>query len=166
MSRRSDLLSAAFWALLGSAVLGASWRMDRLGDRGINALSAPGLTPGVIGALMVALAAVLAWQALRRDDAAPAATDDAATEPAHTLRRTLLAGALCVLFAGVSLGHGLPFAAEAAAFIFVFTSVFSWPTWRAERRVVRGPVQALIVAVVAALAIAWLFESVFLVRLP
>jgi hypothetical protein len=44
--------------------------------------------------------------------------------------------------------------------------VFSWPTWRAEQRVVRGLLQTLIVAVLAALAISWLFESVFLVRLP
>ena len=166
MSRREELLSAAFWALFGGAVLVASWRMDRLDDRGINPLSAPGLTPGLIGALMLVLAAVLAWQALRRHDAAPAHTDDAPVESAHALRRTLLAGVLCVLFAGVSLGHGLPFAAEAAAFVFVFTSVFSWPTWRAEQRIVRGLVQTLIVAVLAALAISWLFESVFLVRLP
>ena len=166
MSRRGDLLSAAFWALLGGAVVIASWRMDRLVDRGINPLSAPGLTPGVIGALVLVLALVLAWRALRRPDAASAATDDAATPPVTTLRRTLLAAALCVLFAGVALGHGLPFAAEAAAFIFVFTSVFSWPTWRAERRVARGVAQTLAVALTAAFAISWLFESVFLVRLP
>jgi hypothetical protein len=166
MSRRGDLLSAAVWALLGGAVVVASWRMDRLADRGINPLSAPGLTPGVIGALILMLALVLAWSALRRADAALPGPDDAAAPAATTLRRTLLAVTLCVLFAGVSLGHGLPFAAEAAAFIFVFTSVFSWPTWRAEHRVARGVAQTLAVAVIAAFAISWLFESVFLVRLP
>ena len=165
MSRRGDLLSAAFWALLGGAVFVVSWRMDRLADRGINPLSAPGLTPGVIGALMVALAAVLAWQALRRNDAVPPG-DDTSAQPAPALLRTLPAGVLCVLFAGAALGRGLPFAAVAAAFVFVFTGVFSWAAWRAERRIARGLVQTLIVAALSALAISWLFESVFLVRLP
>ena len=73
---------------------------------------------------------------------------------------------LCVLFAGVTLGHGLPFVVEGAAFIFVFTALFSWPRWRAERRVGRGLAQTLVVAVVASTLISWLFESVFLVRLP
>ena len=166
MSRRSELLSAAFWALLGGAVLVASWRMDRLGDRGINPWSAPGLTPGVVGALMLVLAAVLAWHALRRAHRPALPADDhAPTETAFTTGRTLLAAGLCVLFA-LSLGRGMPFAAEAATFVFLFTSVFSWPTWRAERRVARGLAQTLATAVIAALAISWLFESVFLVRLP
>jgi putative tricarboxylic transport membrane protein len=164
MSRRGELLSAAFWALLGGAVLVASWRMDRLADRGISPLSAPGLTPGVIGALMLLLAASLAWRAMRRSDAAAPAAGDADPLP-HATSRTLLAGGLCLLFA-LSLGRGAPFAAEAAAFVFLFTSVFSWPTWRAERRVARGLAHTLAIALAAALAISWLFESVFLVRLP
>lgn len=80
--------------------------------------------------------------------------------------RTLVAGALCVLFAGVSLGHGLPFIAEGAAFIFLFVTVFSWPAWRAEGRMAQGLTTALLVALAASGAISWLFESVFLVRLP
>jgi putative tricarboxylic transport membrane protein len=166
MSRRGELLSAAFWALLGGAVLVASWRMDRLADRGINPLSAPGLTPGVVGALMLVLAALLAWHALRRAEVPSiSAGGDAPTDSAHNAGRTLLAGGLCWLFA-LSLGRGLPFAAEAATFVFLFTSVFSWPTWRAERRIARGLAQTLAIAVGSALAISWLFESVFLVRLP
>ena len=73
---------------------------------------------------------------------------------------------MCVLFAGVSLGRGLPFVAEAATFIFVFTSVFSWSQWRAEARVLRSLAMTLATAIVASLLISWLFESVFLVRLP
>jgi putative tricarboxylic transport membrane protein len=165
MSRRGELLSAGFWALLGGAVLIASWRMDRLSDRGINPLSAPGLTPGVVGALMLVLALLLGWRALRGAEAQVTAADDTATEAARTTSRTLLAAGLCVLFA-LSLGRGLPFAAEAATFVFGFTCVFSWPTWRTERRIARGLAQTLAIAVAAALAISWLFESVFLVRLP
>jgi hypothetical protein len=163
MSRRVELQSAALWAALGAAIVVASWRMDRLEDRGINPLSAPGLTPGVFGAAMLVLALALAWQAWH------AASDGPAPEagpPPGSARRTLAATVLCVLFAGVTLGHGLPFVVEGAVFVFTFTTVFSWPTWRAQGRIARGLVQTLCVAAAASAFISWLFESVFLVRLP
>lgn len=164
MSRRSEALSAAGWALTGAAILIASWRMDRLESRGINPLSIPGLTPAVVGALMIALAVVLAVQARRPESA----TRDAAEAPADegSGHRTLTAITLCVLFAGVTLGSGLPFVAEGAVFIMLFTTIFGWPVWRAEHRIARGLANALVVAVLASAAISWLFESVFLVRLP
>ncbi len=135
--------------------------MDRLHDRGINPWSAPGLTPGVVGALMIVLALVLALQSRR-----------AAVEPADTpprpgsVWRTLLAIVLCVGFAGLALGHGLPFVVEGAVFIFVFTTLFSLPQWRASGHLLRGLMQTLVIAMGASLFISWLFESVFLVRLP
>ncbi|MBL8287249.1 MAG: tripartite tricarboxylate transporter TctB family protein [Rubrivivax sp.] len=167
MSRRGELLGAAFWAGLGTAIAIASWRMDRLGHQGISPWSAPGLTPGIVGALMVVFALALAWQARglpRQGEPADAAA--AAADARATWRRSAGATLLCVLFAGISLGHGLPFQVEAAAFILAFTAVFRWRQWKAEGRVARRLAQTLAVAAAAALAIGWLFESVFLVRLP
>ena len=172
MSRRSDTWSAAGWALSGAAILVASWRMDRLGGRGINPWSAPGLTPGVVGALMLVLALVLALQARRSAADSDADGGSGSDSEGHnsvvesSLRPTLIAIALCVLFAGVTLGHGLPFVVAGAVFIALFNTVFGWPVWRAERRVARGLVMAVVVAVLASVCMAWLFESVFLVRLP
>jgi hypothetical protein len=160
MARRDELLNAGVFATLGTAIAVASCRMDRLADRGIDPWSAPGLTPGVVGVLMIVLALVLAWRSRRQPaDDAPAAQGSA--------RRTLAAMLLCVLFAGLTLGHGLPFAVEGAVFIFIFTALFSWREWRAEQRIgCRGLLQTLAVAVAASAFISWLFESVFLVRLP
>ncbi len=162
MSRSSELLSASLWAGAGATILVASWRMERLADRGINPWSAPGLTPGVVGALMMLLAAALAVQALRLKPNEQPATD---AEPA-SWQSAWWALLMCLVFAGLSLGRGLHFAAEAALFIFTFTSAFSWRAWRAEGRLGRGMAQTAVVAVVAAGGISWLFESVFLVRLP
>lgn len=155
-------MSAALWAALGTVILVASWRMDRLTDRGINPWSAPGLTPGVVGALMVLLALALAVQALRRQ---PMQLPVEGSEPV-SWASAAVALLLCLLFAGVSLGRGLPFVAEAALFIWVFISVFSWKTWREQGRLWRALAQAAAVALVTAVSLSWLFESVFLVRLP
>lgn len=159
--QRQDLLGAGVFAAVGTAILVASLRMDRLSDRAIEVWSAPGLTPGVVGALMIVLSLVLGAQALR----APAQADEEGAAPGGW-RRTALALLLCVLFAGITLGHGTPFVVEGAVFIFVFTTLFSWTEWRATGRVARGLAQTLAVAVCASAFISWLFESVFLVRLP
>ena len=194
MSRRGEVGSALVWFGLGALIAAASWRMDRLGHLGINPWSVPGLTPGALGILMMLFALALGWQALRAGatgttdrpepgaaDAVPAGAGPAATvsadalsadaspadtAPAGSARRTLLAGALCVGFAGLSLGRGVPFVVEGTVFVFVFTALFSWSSWRTEGRVGRGLAQTLAVAVVACVLIAWLFERVFLVRLP
>jgi hypothetical protein len=166
-------------------VLVASWRIDRLENLGINPWSIPGLLPGIVGLLIMLLATVLAWQA--RSAVAPSEAAPPADGPARAAGsgpspvpagqaapdgspalwgRTLVATALCVLFAGVSLGRGLSFLAEAATFIFLFIVAFSWPQWRLQGRLLRGLATTLAIALIAAAFISWLFESVFLVRLP
>ncbi len=176
MSRRADAGSALVWFGLGAAITVAAWRMDRLGHQGISPWSAPGVTPGAIGVLMMLFALALGLQAMRKglvgdsdtgEDLAHAEQGPVAT--AATLGsggRTVVAALLCVLFAGVSLGRGVPFVVEGAIFIVVFTSFFSWRVWREEGRVGRGVAQTLAVAIGAAAFISWLFEQVFLVRLP
>ena len=63
--------------------------------------------------------------------------------------------------------HGVPFVVEGAVFVFAFTAVFSWPAWRAERpRRPRHRADARRRRASRRRCISWLFESVFLVRLP
>lgn len=165
MSRRQDLISAAGWAAIGGVIVVASWRLDRLEKLNINPWSAPGLTPGVVGALIICIAIGLALQAWRAT-ASPETAEAAPEEAAGGGLRTLVAAALCVTFAGITLGHGAPFVIEGAVFIFAFTSVFSWSTWRDQARVGRALAQTAVIAAGASAFISWLFESVFLVRLP
>ncbi len=162
MASKNDRLSALGWAIAGATITVASWRMDRLQDRGINPWSVPGLTPGLAGLGMLLLAAVLATQ--RQS----AQTDGADGSPAPPTQWSSLALSLllCLGFGGLALGHGLPFVVLAALFVFCFISLFSWPRWRAESGLWKGLAQTAAVSALTAFVISWLFESVFLVRLP
>ena len=185
---RGDVAVGIAWAMLGALIAVASWRMDRLETMHINPWSAPGLVPGFLGAMMVVFGSVLAWKsrasrtaaAARR--AAPAATTattgahagvhagvhahaDAGAPTLSQAPRTLLAVGLCLAFAGGLLGRGLPFVLTAAAFVFVWIVAFRWRTWPPTGRL-RGVATAAAIAIGASTVIAYLFQAVFLVRLP
>jgi Tripartite tricarboxylate transporter TctB family len=142
------------WAVFGAAVLVASWRMDRLASLNINPWSAPGVMPAVLGALMIVFGLALA---LRRAEATQ--------PPPGSWHRTLLALALCVAFAAGLLGRGLPFWLTSAAFLFV--AIFAFRRLdELETPAARTALSSAAIAVVSALVISFLFQEVFLVRLP
>ena len=125
-----------------------------------------GADDGLVGLLIILLAIALGLRsrdrpACRRSCGArcrPAAVarresggDDARADPtgrAQTYRRTLLAIALCLASSPASRsGTACPSPVEGAVFIFVFTTIFSWPRGaRAGRRVARA-LRALAIAV-------------------
>jgi hypothetical protein len=147
--------------VLGTAILVASWRMDRLATLNINPWSVPGLVPGLLGALMTVFGAALCI----RGSAAERATELAPAAPA---RRTWLALALCIGFAAGLLGHGLPFWLTAAGFLFVAILAFRWLDRDAQAPLRLGALMlsSAAIALVASGAISLLFQEVFLIRLP
>ena len=154
MGSNANRLYGLGWAVFGATVLVAAWRMDRLASLSINPWSAPGLMPGVLGALMMVFGAALA---LRRSPADPPATG--------AWRRTLTALILCAVFAGGLLGRGLPFWLTSAAFLFVAILVFRLIDEPAAPRG-RIALSSAAIAAVAALVITFVFQDLFLVRLP
>ena len=160
MRQGAEPYFAVGWIVFGAAVLAGSWQMDRLESLRINPWSAPGLMPGVLGALMIVFGGALGWRALRQRIAQAEA--DAASAP-----RVVLAIVLCFGYAAGLLGHGLPFWLTSAAFIFVATLFFRWLDRDAETpSLARLAASSAAIAVCAAFAIGLLFEQVFLVRLP
>jgi Tripartite tricarboxylate transporter TctB family len=154
----SDRLFGAGWCALGTAVLAASWRMDRLEGLHINPWSVPGLLPGLLGALMILFGAALFLRG-------PGANDG---RKASGTGRTWLALLLCVGFAAGLLGHGLPFWLTAAGFMFVAILSFRWLDREAEApgSLRRLALESAAIAIAASVAISLLFQEVFLVRLP
>lgn len=135
-------------------MLVASWRMDRLESLNINPWSAPGLMPGVLGALMLVFGLALALRPQRAVQ----------LEARGSWRRTALALALCVLFAAGLLGRGLPFSLTAAAFMFV--AIVTFRVMDGEPMRLRLAASSAAIAIVGALAIGYVFQDLFLVRLP
>jgi hypothetical protein len=176
-AQRADFWFGLFWTLLGFAILVESWRMERLEQQHINPYTIPGLVPGMLGVVLAIFGIVLAVRAWRGaaptenpleqellglDETPPEDDGQGRAEP----WRVGLALVLCLTFAGGLVGSGLPF--WLAAFVFLFTAIlgFEWPDRRAAGTIPQGAIRAAIVAACASAAISFVFQEIFLVRLP
>lgn len=160
--RRGDLWFSLLLTALAVAVLVESWRMPRLENLGVHPMSAPGLTPGLIGLVLLLLGLLLLARSLRARRAAAAMAAEASPPLASSDRlRALLAIALCLVYALGLLGR-LPFAWATGLFVFAFVTVFALQRARPWRTLVGAAAMAVFTAV----AVTLLFEQLFLVRLP
>ena len=80
--------------------------------------------------------------------------------------RVGLAFLLCLGFGAGALGHGPPFWLAAGLFIFLAITLFEWPEHRAAGTWRYGLIRAALVAVGGAGAVTFIFQEIFLVRLP
>lgn len=178
---RSDLKDATGWIVLGSAVLVASLRMDRLQSQGINPYTIPGLLPGLLGIAMIVLGGVLALRSWRRG-ALHGVLPPASAELREQRKRVAIVLALILGYGLVLVGHpsllvhllvpgslaGLPFWVASA--LFVATAILVLQRLGADPRdralTPFAIAKAVVIGVVAALAIQLVFQDLFLVRLP
>lgn len=154
-SARVDFVAALAWMALAAAILVASFTMDRLERLGAKLYSAPGLVPGLLGLVLFALGALLAVRALRAG-----ALRDASVNP--YLRQGWGSTALVLaLFLGYALGlvGRVPFWLATFIFVTAFIVLFEYP---ARLQMALAPVYGALTS----LAVTWLFETLFYVRLP
>ena len=156
--RRYDLWFAVLLVVFAAGVVGESWRMPRLEDLGVHPMSAPGLTPGLLGLVLLGLSLALLIRSVRQPRLIEAAAADG--EPGAA-GRTLLTLGLTLAYA-IGLVGRVPFWLATGLFVFAFVGIFGWD----RGRPVRSLITALVMAVVTAVAVTLLFERVFLVRLP
>lgn len=149
----SDRLDGPFWIVLGAAIIVGALQIDRLEAQGVEWFAAPGLLPAILG-LLIGLCGV--WLSLRAWRTTPAAERGAG----HWGRVALTLG-LCLGFAVLLVGRGLPFGIAAGLYLFAHIALLQWP----ERGVRCLPVAAA-VALGGGLAVPYVFEQLFLVRLP
>ena len=162
----NDLRDALGWVAFGATVLVASIRMDRLEEQHINPHTVPGLLPGLLGIVVMLVALMLGVRSWRRGGrwhgGASAPGDGAST------RRIWLVIGLCTVFGVVLVGHGLPFWLAAALYIAVSIVVLQRPQRLALGREVslRDVAFALAVGLGSGWVITYVFQDLFLVRLP
>jgi hypothetical protein len=121
--------------------------MDRLERHGAALYTAPGMVPGLLGLVILALGALLALR-----------TPVSKTSLGGGWAGTALVLVLCLGYA-VGLVGRAPFWLATFVFVTAFIALFEYPV---GRRMAVAPVYGA----ATSLLVTWLFQSVFLVRLP
>ncbi len=159
----ADLISGGVWLLFAIGIVAGSWTMDRLVHLKVPVYTAPGLVPGLLGISIAIMGLLMIVRAIRAGALAQAHL------PAFSIRehwRLLTALAICFAFALGLMGHGLPFWLATAIFIAVFVFVFQFEERRATGTLLRGAAFAAMFGLICGGVIFYVFQEVFLVRLP
>jgi putative tricarboxylic transport membrane protein len=154
---RSDLIGGAVWIALGLAIVVACWRMDRFTQMGATLYTMPGLVPAIVGAVLALLGAALMLRAWRQQ----ASGDRSETQRPLLNARVVRFGAVCLAYALGLVGR-VPFWLGTALFVTAAIAIFA----PADQPPARRFGLALLIGAITSIAIATVFERVFLVRLP
>jgi hypothetical protein len=164
---RADLITGVVLVAFGFAVVAESYGMPRLSERNINPWTVPGLVPGLLGVVLAILGAILALRSLLADalHQRQSLSEAECAEARASTQRLVLCTLLCLVYAIVLVGR-LPFWLASGLFVFTFISAFEWRTDDAPPSRRRKLAAAAAIAIIAAIAISYLFQTLFLVRLP
>lgn len=156
---RSDLRGGAGWVGFGLLILTGSWRMERFESMGAQLYAMPGFVPGLLGGTLVLLGMVLMLRGwTRRRHEARIATE--AAEP--LINRRIAATLVLTLTYAVLLIGRLPFWLATALFVAAFVALYAPPEQPRPRRLA----VALLAGAITSAVVTWVFQFVFLVRLP
>ena len=172
---RTDFYSGLATLVIGLFALVESLRMPRLEHLNVNPYTVPGLVPGLLGAILTVLGLVLLLRGLKGPRAAaeePPTPDhnvDDSIETGFRLtdswKRVFLALGTTVGYAGFLFGQ-VPFVIATALFVFAFTVGAEWLNRTRPRSLAKTAVAALVLALVMAFAVQYVFVELFRVRLP
>jgi len=171
-SPRADFVGAAVWIAFGAAVAIGAWRMDRLERLNINPYEAPGLVPGLLGVMIVALGVALALRSAQRarlDSPAlhAASTEAPAADDRAGVGNMTAVFVLTLLYALVLVGTGLPFWLVTFAFVTIFIGLLDRQRQATlGRSAASQGLRAAIYGAVWSAIVTLSFQHIFLVRLP
>jgi hypothetical protein len=159
----TDLISGGVWLALAVGIMVISWKMDRLAHLQATIYTAPGLVPGLLALAIAIMGVLLILRSVRAGALAQARI------PAFSPRehwRLLTALVLCLTFALGLLGSGLPFWLATAIFVAVFVFVYQFEERKAAGTLPRGAAFAALFGLICGGVIHYIFQELFLVRLP
>jgi Tripartite tricarboxylate transporter TctB family len=164
---RADLAVAAAFMAVGIGIVWQSLVMPTFVDQGGDPFTAPGIVPGFYGLVIALLSLALALRSIKRGALRPDGGGAGAEppEPGTSNARLGIVVTLVLIFAVGLIGR-VPFWLATALFVSSFIGIFEWPLARDRRDRIRRVVSAIIIGLVMGFATVWVFQEIFLVRLP
>ncbi|WP_180901672.1 tripartite tricarboxylate transporter TctB family protein [Martelella soudanensis] len=162
--RSVDIAVSTILLAIGIAQLIGGYTMDRLEVRHIPPASFPGLLPIVLGIAMTIVAGLQLVGILRSRDGDDERRASGMVTREELLRLSGLIG-LCGLYAIVLVGR-VHFWVASSLFVAAFMLIFELSPGMPRRAMIVTIARALVIAVVFGGAVSFLFEDLFLVRLP
>jgi hypothetical protein len=162
-SPRADLWGGIVWIVVGLAIFWGSWTMDRLPHFHIQFYTVPGLLPGILGIIIALMGAILLGRAIRAGALQSVMPRRFVAADHWRLAFTL---GWSVFYAAIVIASLIPFWLSTAAYVAVFVIVFQYEERRARGQLPRGFLVALVHGLLSGLIIHYVFEDLFLVRLP
>lgn len=159
----ADLISGGVWLALAIGIVIASWQMDRLAHLQVSAATAPGLVPGLLGISIAIMGALMILRSIRAGALAQMHMPKVSLREHWRLATALL---LCLIYALGLVGSGLPFWLATAIFVAAFVFVFQFEDRERAGTLLRGAVVAVLFGLICGVAIYYVFQELFLVRLP
>jgi putative tricarboxylic transport membrane protein len=164
---KKDFITSIVLIAFSISVVVSSYTMPRLERRGIDPFSAPGVVPGMIGAILLCLSLILFVRSLRKGGYRLFSGDEALARQSHpgAVRRVLLTLAISLIYAVGCLGR-FDYSIITILYIFSFICLFEY---RPGQRLLKQKKMfglALLQAVLASLLVTVVFRHLFLVDLP
>ena len=168
VSAQADFIAAWVWVGFGLAVTIGAWRMDRLESQGATLYTAPGLVPGVLGVVLMLFGVLLALRAARAGGHRLRAVPWVPSREARAVVMRVGAFlALALAYAAGLVGHGgIPFWLATFVFVTGFVLAFDWTRRHDAGQTTKGVLFAVAIGAGTAFVVSYVFQEVFLVRLP
>lgn len=162
---RADLVTGIVLTALGIAALIACLDMPRFEERQINPYTVPGLVPGMIAAIIILLGFSLTLRALKQGAVRLTPSSRPSSGASGTGTRLVLTLSMTLLYAAGLVGR-LPFWLATGLFVFAFVALLEWRQDRTPTARIRALTFAAVYAVAVATLVTFVFQEIFLVRLP
>ena len=163
---KADFYTAIVLMGFGILVLILSLEMPTMAEQSKNPYAAPGIVPGLIGAIIAFLSGIMLIRAIRKGGYKKQINAEVVKgffthESTNRMVKTVL---ICVLYS-LLLGH-VNFVLLTTLFIFVFVLTFEYSFRESFRAQARKVLMAAVLAIITSGAVYGVFFYLFLVNLP
>lgn len=164
---KADFITSLVFIAFGVFVLVLALQMPRFEGQDVNPYSVPGIVPGFLGAIIAVLGVVMLIRSILQKGYRLGLDAGAVVRfyRAESTKRFAMTIVICVVYALVVLGR-LPYEVATALFVFVFIGYFEYRSGVPLRAQLRMFAVALLMAVLVAGIVGFVFRSLFLVNLP